>query len=137
MSLSDSVGDFLTRVRNSQMSRKSCVVVPFSKMNEGILGILKEHGYIADFIRYHVKSKKGSKFSYFNVCLKYYNSLPVISQIFRISRPGQRRYVPANKVMKLYNGLGLMIVSTSKYGLISDDYARKMVVGGELICGVF
>lgn len=132
MSLSDPIANFLTSIRNGQLSMNKVIVVSYSYVIHAILEILLSEGYIDGF----TEKLKGPNIKFFEVKLKYYNGAPVISQIARISRPGKRCYCSAKNMPKFYNGLGLYIISTSK-GIISDYNARKSGVGGEILCGVF
>ncbi len=132
MALSDSIGDFLTRIRNAQLAMMKVVIVPFSRMNYSILKILQNEGYIVSF----AENKVRNKIFCFSIKLKYYNSLPVINDIVRVSKPGKRIYFSVKKIPKFYNGLGIIILSTSK-GIMSDSHARKLNVGGEILCGIF
>tara|TARA_B100001996_G_C18187307_1_gene410696 strand:- start:93 stop:491 length:399 start_codon:yes stop_codon:yes gene_type:complete len=132
MSLADPIGDMITRIRNAQMRTLSKVVIPSSKFREKILQILKQEGYISDYKTVNDKKNKNTLL----VDLKYYNGLPVIKEIKRISKPGRRIYARADSIPKIQNGLGLAIVSTS-IGIMSDTDARTKNVGGEIICRVF
>ena len=131
MSLIDPIGDMFTRIRNGQMRNLDTIVVPHSKFRINILEILKIEGYINN---YYV-DKKDNKQS-LKIDLKYYEGLPVIKEIKRISKPGRRVYSRALSIPKIHNGLGLAILSTSK-GVMSDAEARKNNLGGEIICRVF
>ena len=131
MSLIDPIGDMFTRIRNGQMRNLDTIVIPHSKFRINILEILKIEGYINN---YHI-DKKDNKQS-LKIDLKYYEGLPVIKEIKRISKPGRRVYSRANSIPKVMNGLGLAILSTPK-GVMSDTEARKQNVGGEIICRVF
>ncbi|WP_333023713.1 30S ribosomal protein S8 [Wolbachia endosymbiont of Pentidionis agamae] len=131
MALSDSIGDFITRIRNAQLAMHKKTKVLFSKINLSILGILKEEGYIVDYS----KESKGNV-SCLIVKLKYYNNSPVVTNIARVSKPGQRYYCKSKNVNKFYNGLGIFILSTSK-GIMTDYSARELKVGGEVLCSVF
>ena len=131
MSLIDPIGDMFTRIRNGQMRNLNTIVVPHSKFRINILEILKIEGYINN---YYV-DKKDNKQS-LKIDLKYYEGLPVIKEIKRISKPGRRVYSRALSIPKIQNGLGLAILSTSK-GVMSDAEARKNNLGGEIICRVF
>ena len=119
MSLIDPIGDMFTRIRNGQMRNLDTIVVPHSKFRINILEILKIEGYINN---YHI-DKKDNKQS-LKIDLKYYEGLPVIKEIKRISKPGRRVYSRALSVPKIQNGLGLAILSTTK-GVMSDAEARK------------
>ncbi|NSM56410.1 30S ribosomal protein S8 [Wolbachia endosymbiont of Atemnus politus] len=131
MALSDSIGDFLTRVRNGQLAMHRTTRVLFSKVNSSILKILKDEGYILDYQKEVV-----GNVPFFVVKLKYYEKTPVISDIVRISKPGCRRYSKYKDITKAYNGLGIFIISTSK-GVMTDYNAHELKVGGEILCRVF
>lgn len=131
MALSDSIGDFLTRIRNAQLAMHRTTKILFSKVNSSILEILKNEGYILDYEKEVV-----GNIPHFIVKLKYYNRLPVISNIERISKPGCRCYSKYKNISKAYNGLGIFIISTSK-GVMTDYDAHKLKVGGEILCRVF
>jgi len=132
MTLADPIGDMITRIRNAQLRTLYNVKVPSSKYRAMILEVLKQEGYISNYkLLPHSKNKNSLV-----VDLKYYNGLPVIKEIKRISRPGRRVYARADSIPKIQNGLGLAIVSTSM-GIMSDSDARMKKVGGEIICRVF
>ncbi|MDN5248017.1 MAG: 30S ribosomal protein S8 [Wolbachia endosymbiont of Tyrophagus putrescentiae] len=131
MALSDSIGDFLTRIRNAQLAMHRTTKVLFSRMNSSILEILKNEGYILDYQKEMVE-----KIPCFVVKLKYYNKLPVINDIVRVSKPGCRHYSKYQNICKSYNGLGISIISTSR-GVMTDYDAHKLKVGGEVLCRVF
>ena len=132
MSFADPIGDMITRIRNAQMRALNNVTIPSSKFRAKILDVLKQEGYISN---YKILSESKNKNSLV-VDLKYYNGLPVIKEIKRVSRPGRRIYARADSIPKIQNGLGLAIVSTS-IGIMSDSDARMKNVGGEIICRVF
>jgi len=132
MTLADPIGDMITRIRNAQLRALHNVKVPSSRYRTKILDVLKQEGYISNYkLLPHSKNKNSLV-----VDLKYYNGLPVIKEIKRISRPGRRVYARADSIPKILNGLGLAIVSTSM-GIMSDSDARIKKVGGEIICRVF
>ena len=132
MTLADPIGDMITRIRNAQLRTLYNVKVPNSKYRAKILEVLKQEGYISNY-----KLLPDSKNKNFLVVdLKYYNGLPVIKEIKRVSRPGRRVYARADSIPKIQNGLGLAMVSTSM-GIMSDSDARLKKVGGEIICRVF
>lgn len=131
MALSDSIGDFLTRIRNAQLAMHRTTRVLFSKVNSSMLKILKDEGYILDYQKEVV-----GNVPFFVVKLKYYERSPVISDIVRVSKPGCRRYSKYKDIAKAYNGLGIFIISTSK-GVMTDCDAHKSKVGGEILCRVF
>ena len=132
MTLADPIGDMITRIRNAQLRTLYNVKVPSSKYRAKILEVLKQEGYISNY-KFLPDSKNKSSLV---VDLKYYNGLPVIKEIKRVSRPGRRVYARADSIPKILNGLGLAIVSTSM-GIMSDSDARMKKVGGEIICRVF
>ncbi len=132
MSMTDPIADFLTRIRNALSAEKRWVDVPSSNMKKRIAYVLKEEGYIEDFIFI-----TGSLNDTIRVFLRYdYKGNPVIENIQRISKPGCRIYVGANEIPRVLNGLGIAILSTSK-GVISNKVARKFRIGGEHICNVW
>ena len=132
MTFVDPIGDMISRIRNAQMRLLNNVKIPSSKFREKILAVLKKEGYISD---YKLLSDTKNKDS-LSVDLKYYNGLPVIKEIKRVSKPGRRIYARATSIPKIQNGLGIAIVSTPQ-GVMSDNEARIKNVGGEIICRVF
>ena len=132
MSFADPIGDMITRIRNAQLRTLFNVKIPGSKFRAKILEVLKQEGYISNYKLLSDSKNKNSLV----VDLKYYNGLPVIKEIKRVSKPGRRIYAKAASITKIQNGLGLAIVSTSK-GIMSDNDARIKNVGGEIICRVF
>ncbi|GDX61662.1 30S ribosomal protein S8 [Nitrosomonadaceae bacterium] len=128
MSMSDPIADMLTRIRNAQLSEKKTVDMPASKLKVAIAQVLKDEGYIENFVVREVKSK-----STLNVGLKYYAGSPVIEKIERVSRPGLRIYKASDKLPNVMNGLGVAIMSTSK-GVMTERKARASGIGGEVIC---
>ena len=128
MSMTDPIADMLTRIRNAQMADKSAVIMPSSKLKVAIAQVLKDEGYIDDF----VVRPKGS-IQELDIALKYYAGHPVIERIERVSRPGLRVYKGSNSLPKVMNGLGIAIVSTPK-GVMTDRRARASNVGGEVLC---
>ena len=129
---SDPISDYLTRIRNAQKAKKKSVEIPASKMKVRITEILNKNGFIGDFNVVETPNKQGS----IVLKLKYINADGVILGMERISRPGIRKYVHSNEIPKALNGLGIAIVSTSK-GLMTDKEARKLNVGGEVICNIW
>ncbi len=132
MTLADPISDMITRIRNAQLRELYHVKIPNSKFRAKILEVLKQEGYISNY-KYLSDSKNKSSLI---VDLKYYNGLPVIKEIKRVSKPGRRIYAKATSIPKIQNGLGLAIISTSM-GIMSDNDARVKNVGGEIICRVF
>ena len=133
MSMSDPISDYLTRIRNGLMAKKRWVDIPSSMIKRRISFVLKEESYIDDFL-FISQSKKKSMIRLF---LKYdYQGHPVIENIKRISKPGNRVYVQLGKAPRVLDGLGISILSTSK-GVISHKKARQLGVGGEILCEVY
>ena len=132
MSLSDPIGDLLTRIRNGQQAGKSSILAPASKQRENVLRVLEREGYIRGFER----SNQREGVDELKIELKYNEGEPVISQIMRVSTPGRRVYAKIKDLPKVYNGLGISILSTPR-GIMSDGEARHANVGGEIICQVF
>jgi small subunit ribosomal protein S8 len=132
MSMTDPVGDMLTRIRNGQRVGKSTVVSPASKLRTGVLDVLQREGYIRG---YNVNEiRKGV--SEITIELKYFEGDAVIKQIDRVSTPGRRVYSKIKDLPKVYNGLGIAVLSTPR-GVLSDQEAREQNVGGEILCKVF
>ena len=132
MSFSDPVGDLLTRIRNAQKARLSSVQTPASKLRGNVLDVLKREGYIRDYSR----SEEQAGMAEFKVELKYHDGEPVIREISRISKPGRRVYSKIADLPRIYNGLGISILSTPR-GVMSDAEARAANVGGEVLCRVY
>jgi small subunit ribosomal protein S8 len=132
MTMTDPLGDMLTRIRNAQMRSKSKVSMPGSKQRERVLEVLKTEG----FIRGYASVAHASGRSELEIELKYFDGEPVIREIERISKPGRRVYASVKNLPRINNGLGLAIVSTPK-GVMADHDAREANVGGEIICTVF
>lgn len=132
MVMSDPVADMLTRIRNAQQAGLNRVTCTVSKHKEQILNLMQREGYIRGFKQREIR--KG--ISQFDVDLKYYDGTPVISFIKKVSKPGRRVYSDVNALPKVYNGLGIAIISTPK-GLMTDAEARQANVGGEVICQIF
>lgn len=132
MFISDPIGDLLTRIRNGQSARLVSVHSPASKLRANVLEVLKREGYIRD---YSVSQKEAGK-SEMTIELKYSEGQPVIREIKRVSKPGRRVYTQVKDVPRVYNGLGISILSTPR-GVLSDKEAREANVGGEILCRVF
>jgi small subunit ribosomal protein S8 len=133
MSFTDPIGDMLTRIRNASSARHEKVLVPASRLKARIAEVLKEEGFIKDFVLHKDESKQGA----ISILLKYTPERePAINDIKRVSRPGLRRYVDTGAIPRVLNGMGIAILSTSK-GVMVDREARKQKVGGELICTVW
>lgn len=130
--MTDPISDFLTRVRNAIKAEKKTVDIPASKFKKEIAEILKNTKYIEDYKILDVDSPQ----KMISIRLKYSNGESVITGIKKISKPGIRKYVENEKLPKVRNGLGIALISTSK-GLMTDSQARKLGVGGEVICEVW
>jgi len=130
MSMSDPIADMLTRIRNAQSTNKVTVSMPNSKIKVGIAGVLKDEGYITDF---RVDENDGKP--NLEVTLKYFEGRGVIDSLKRASRPGLRVYRGKDDLPRVLDGLGIVIVSTSR-GYMTDAAARAAGHGGELICYV-
>ncbi|WP_124950235.1 30S ribosomal protein S8 [Sulfuriferula thiophila] len=128
MSMSDPIADMLTRIRNAQSVEKSAVVMPSSKVKVAIAKVLKDEGYVEEFV---VNENEGKP--ELHISLKYYAGRPVIEKIERVSRPGLRIYKGSQELPKVMNGLGIAIISTSG-GVMTDRKARANGVGGEVLC---
>ena len=132
MSMTDPVADYLTRIRNGQGRLKKFVDIPCSNLKKRISYILKEEHFVRDFIEI-----KDNKQNILRVYLKYdFEKNPVIHGIKRISKPGCRIYVSSDNLPRVLNGLGVAIVSTSN-GIMTDKEARKLNIGGEVLCYVY
>ena len=132
MSMTAPIADFLTRIRNAYRAEKRWVDIPSSNMKKRIAYVLKEEKYIKDFFFIN-----DGDFQTIRIFLKYdFYGVSVIEHIKRCSRPGQRIYVSSQDIPRVLDGLGISILSTSK-GVISNKTAKKLKVGGELLCEVF
>ena len=127
----DTIGDFLTRLRNAIKARHQYVIVPASNLKYAISTILQEQGYIQSVERV-ADSKQGE----LRITLKYQNGVPAIMGLRRISTPGLRRYSKATATPRVLSGLGVAIISTPR-GVMSDKQARQLNVGGEVLCYVW
>ncbi len=132
MTMTDPLGDMLTRIRNGLTAKKSLVECPMSSLKESVLIVLKKEG----FIRGYTVKKDNDKKPVLLIELKYFEGKPAIKEIKRASRPGLRLYSSKKDMPLNYGGLGISIVSTSK-GLMSDHEARNSNIGGEILCSVF
>ncbi len=132
MTMSDPLGDMLTRVRNGQQAGKEIVECPFSGLRENVCAVLKDEGFIRG---YTVQEREGNK-KYLLIQLKYAEGEGVIRKINRVSKPGCRVYTTVKSMPRFYNGLGILVVSTPQ-GVMADSKARAANVGGEILCQVF
>ena len=130
--MNDPIGDMLTRIRNSQMSGKSTVMTPASKLRARVLEVMADEGYIRGF----EPTTDTNGHPAIEISLKYYEGTPVIRELKRVSKPGRRVYMGVGDIPSVRQGLGVSIVSTSK-GVMSDANARAANVGGEVLCTVF
>ena len=132
MSMSDTLGDMLTRIRNGQTTIKKVVDAPASRFRKNVLEVLKREGFIRNFEEKEMRPG----INFFEIELKYYNGKPVITEIKRVSKPGRRVYSSIKNLQKTYNGLGISILSTPR-GVMSDNEAREANVGGEVLCTIY
>ena len=132
MAMSDPLWDMLTRIRNGQSARKSVVSSPASSLRANVLEVLQREGYIRGFTHGDVRTGV----SEIKIELKYSEGEPVIKEIKRVSTPGRRVYSKIKDLPRVYNGLGIAILSTPR-GVMSDNEARAANVGGEVLCQVF
>jgi small subunit ribosomal protein S8 len=129
----DTIGDFLTTLRNAIRARQESCVVHYSRMKEGILQILKNTGHIVSFECFTCDCN----FRHLRVTFRYdADGRSPITQIKRCSTPGRRIYYPSAKIPRVLNGLGIGILSTSR-GIMRDEEARRQNIGGELVCKVW
>lgn len=132
MSMTDTIADYLTRIRNALQAKHPKVDIPVSNMKKRLTVILKEYGYIKNYVL--IDDKKNG---IIRIYLKYDpDGDSVITGIKRISKPGLRKYVNSNEIPRVLNNLGIAILSTPK-GVVSDRDAKKLHVGGEVLCYVW
>jgi small subunit ribosomal protein S8 len=130
--VTDPIADMLTRIRNANMARQEFVLMPWSKMKLAVAKILKEEGFIANYEVLRARPGRVMK-----VYLKYYDrDQPAILGLKRVSKPGLRVYVQRSDIPRLYGGLGISILSTSK-GVMTGHKAWAQRLGGELLCYVW
>ena len=130
--MNDPIGDMLTRIRNAQMRGKSTVSTPASKLRAWVLDVLADEGYI----RGYEKTSSTDGHGAIEISLKYFDGVPVMKELKRISKPGRRVSLGVKDIPQVRQGLGVSIVSTPQ-GVMSDANARAKNVGGEVICTVF
>ena len=130
MSMSDPIADMLTRIRNGLARNRESVSMPSSGLKEAIAKVLHDEGFVDGF-----EVKEANQKRTLSITLRYYEGEPVIEQLSRVSRPGRRMYCGVNDMPRLNDGLGVIMISTSK-GVMSDRQARKEGIGGEVICSV-
>ena len=132
MAMTDPLGDMLTRIRNAQRAGMANVSCPASKLRANVLEVLKREGYIRGF----TPANGGEPAPQLKIELKYNEGTPVIREINRVSKPGRRVYSKIADLPRVYNGLGISILSTPR-GVMSDNEARAANVGGEVLCRVY
>lgn len=130
MSMQDPIADMLTRIRNGQLAKHSDVVMPSSKIKVAIAKVLHDEGYIT-----HYEVEENGKKPQLRITLKYFNRVPVIETIKRVSCPGLRQFTSADEMPVVMEGLGIVIVSTSR-GVMTGKQAVAMRQGGEVLCQV-
>jgi len=132
MASHDTIGDFLTLLRNASIAGQDSCTTRFSKLKAGVAHILKDEGYVQDFgIR-----EEGPGHKFIDISLKYVDGQPAIVGIERYSKPGRRLYSGYEEIPKVLGGLGISILTTSK-GILKDRDARRQKIGGEVICKVW
>jgi small subunit ribosomal protein S8 len=127
--MTDPIADLLTRIRNAQSAGKAQVSISSSKLKTAIVKVLKDEGYVGEFVLEHDGDGKPR----LTIGLKYYEGRPVIDRIERVSRPGLRIYRGKDELPKVLGGMGTVIVSTPK-GVMTDKQARSIGQGGEVLC---
>ena len=129
----DTIADFLTRIRNAIQANQRIVEIPASNIKKEIAKVLHDKGFITNF-KFEDNGPQGS----IKIALKYNprTNLPAIEKIVRVSKPGLRKYVGFDNLPRVINGLGIAILSTSQ-GVITDKEARKLKIGGEVLCYVY
>lgn len=132
MTISDPIADMLTRIRNAIMARHDSVLIPASRLKLGIARIIKEEGFINDY-----EVLRGKPHRVIKIYLKYDDkNQPVLSGLERVSKPGLRVHVQRKEIPRVYGGLGVAILSTSK-GMMTGQQAWRQRIGGELLCYVW
>ena len=132
MSMTDPIADYLTRIRNASMARKSKVDVPASSLIKEVTRILLEEGYIYNYTAIHEDKKE-----FVRIYLKYNDERKcAITGLRRVSSPGYRRYTKVDTIPRVLNGLGIAVLSTPK-GILTDKQARRERVGGEVLCFIW
>ncbi len=126
----DPIADYLTRVRNAVAAKHRIVEVPASNVKKAITKILFEKGYILNY-----KFEDDDKQGIIKIALKYHpvTKMPALTQLERVSRPGLRKYIHTESMPRVLNGLGIAIISTSQ-GMMTDKEARRLHIGGEVLC---
>ena len=130
MSMQDPISDMFCRIQNGQARARVKVDMPLSKLKVAIAEILKQEGYITDYLVHEVTGKKQ-----LTIELKYFEGKPVIEKLQRVSKPGLRRYKSRDELPRVLGGFGTAIISTSR-GVMTDKNARAQGIGGEILCYV-
>ena len=131
MVTTDPIADMLTRIRNANQQKHETVSIPYSNLKNDLANILKKSGFVTDFVVNEEGNHKNIV-----ITLKYKGNERVITGLKRISKPGLRVYCKADEVPKVLNGLGVAVISTSQ-GVLPDREARKLGLGGEVICYIW
>ena len=131
MPVTDSIADFITRIRNASAAKHKQLSVPSSNIKVAIAEILQDQGFIAGY----EKVDEGPQ-GVLNVRLRYYYGQPVIREIKRVSKPGRRVYAGVDQLPRVHNGLGVAIISTPR-GVMTDKQARRENLGGEVLCTIW
>jgi small subunit ribosomal protein S8 len=126
------VSDLVARIKNGYLANKASISSPVSRLRENILSILKAEGYILNYS----KVKQEGVAERFDIHLKYHYSAPVVKEIEVVSKPGRRVYCGSDKIPLVKNGLGMVVISTSK-GVLADHDARSQKLGGEILLKIF
>lgn len=131
--MTDPIADYLTRLRNALKAKHRVVDIPASNLKKEITSVLHEKGYILNF-KFEEDGPQGN----IKIALKYNRATrkPAIEKLVRISKPGLRKYVGAEELPRVLNGLGIAIISTSK-GIMTDKEARNLHIGGEVLCHIY
>ncbi|MEX0895470.1 MAG: 30S ribosomal protein S8 [Patescibacteria group bacterium] len=129
--MTDPVGDFIIRIKNAVMARHDSVRVQHSKLNQALAEILKQEGYIKE-----LGIDESVQFPELVLNLRYVGKQPAVTDVRRLSKPGRRLYSPSKTIPRALGGYGITIVSTNK-GVMTDTQARKLNVGGELLCQIW
>lgn len=129
--VNDPISDMLTQIRNALLLNKESVEIPHSKMKKEISRVLKENGFISDYIEV-----SDDKFKKLKLILKYHRGKGVIQGLKRISRPGRRVYTQKSELPYVMGGLGIAVISSS-HGIITGQQARRLNTGGEVLCHIW
>ena len=131
MVTTDPIADMLTRIRNANQQKHETVSIPYSNLKNDLANILKNEGFVTDFVVNEEGNHKNSV-----ITLKYKGNERVITGLKRVSKPGLRQYAKVNEIPKVLNGLGIVVLSTSQ-GLMTDKEARAKNIGGEVLAYIW